>query len=69
MKNTLKKLGEAELEIMQVVWNSGNPIKDLSVVTVQREEICILRLFQKMNTRLERVNIFSKSCIIIQYRI
>ena len=26
MKNTLKKLGEAELEIMQVVWNSGNPV-------------------------------------------
>lgn len=26
MKNTLKKLGEAELEIMQVVWNSENPV-------------------------------------------
>lgn len=26
MKNTLKKLGEAELEIMQVVWDSGTPV-------------------------------------------
>lgn len=26
MKNSLKKLGEAELEIMQVVWNSENPV-------------------------------------------
>ena len=26
MSNTLKKLGEAELEIMQVIWNSGNPV-------------------------------------------
>ena len=26
MGNKLKKLGEAELEIMQVVWNSGNPV-------------------------------------------
>ena len=26
MGNTPKKLGEAELEIMQVVWNSGNPV-------------------------------------------
>ena len=26
MGNTLKKLGEAELEIMQVIWNSGNPV-------------------------------------------
>lgn len=26
MSNILKKLGEAELEIMQVVWNSGNPV-------------------------------------------
>ncbi len=26
MGNTQKKLGEAELEIMQVVWDSGNPV-------------------------------------------
>ncbi len=26
MGNTLKKLGEAELEIMQVVWDSGDPV-------------------------------------------
>ena len=26
MGNMLKKLGEAELEIMQVVWDSGNPV-------------------------------------------
>ena len=26
MGNTQKKLGEAELEIMQVIWNSGNPV-------------------------------------------
>lgn len=26
MSNALKKLGEAELEIMQVIWNSGNPV-------------------------------------------
>ena len=26
MGNALKKLGEAELEIMQVIWNSGNPV-------------------------------------------
>lgn len=26
MGNILKKLGEAELEIMQVIWNSGGPI-------------------------------------------
>ena len=26
MGNTLKKLGEAELEIMQVIWDSENPV-------------------------------------------
>ena len=26
MGNALKKLGEAELEIMQVIWNSENPV-------------------------------------------
>lgn len=26
MGNTSKKLGEAELEIMQVIWNSGKPV-------------------------------------------
>lgn len=26
MSNDLKKLGEAELEIMQVIWNSENPV-------------------------------------------
>ena len=26
MSNALKKLGEAELEIMQVIWNSENPV-------------------------------------------
>lgn len=26
MSNTLKKLGEAELEIMQVIWGSGFPV-------------------------------------------
>ena len=26
MSNALKKLGEAELEIMQVIWKSGNPV-------------------------------------------
>lgn len=26
MEHTLKKLGEAELEIMQVIWDSGNPV-------------------------------------------
>lgn len=26
MSNILKKLGEAELEIMQVIWDSGNPV-------------------------------------------
>lgn len=26
MSNNLKKLGEAELEIMQVIWNSGKPV-------------------------------------------
>ena len=26
MGNTLKKLGDAELEIMQVIWNSENPV-------------------------------------------
>ena len=26
MSNALKKLGEAELEIMQVIWDSGNPV-------------------------------------------
>ena len=26
MGNTVKKLGEAELEIMQVIWDSGNPV-------------------------------------------
>ena len=26
MASTLKKLGEAELEIMQVIWNSENPV-------------------------------------------
>ncbi|MDE7249886.1 MAG: BlaI/MecI/CopY family transcriptional regulator [Lachnospiraceae bacterium] len=26
MSNALKKLGEAELEIMQVIWNSSNPV-------------------------------------------
>ncbi|MDE7436020.1 MAG: BlaI/MecI/CopY family transcriptional regulator [Lachnospiraceae bacterium] len=26
MNNALKKLGEAELEIMQVIWNSENPV-------------------------------------------
>ncbi len=26
MGNMQKKLGEAELEIMQVIWNSGNPV-------------------------------------------
>ncbi len=26
MSSALKKLGEAELEIMQVIWDSGNPV-------------------------------------------
>lgn len=26
MGNTVKKLGEAELEIMQVIWDSGDPV-------------------------------------------
>lgn len=26
MNDALKKLGEAELEIMQAIWNSGNPV-------------------------------------------
>ena len=26
MGNIIKKLGEAELEIMQVIWDSGNPV-------------------------------------------
>lgn len=26
LSNILKKLGEAELEIMQVIWNNGNPV-------------------------------------------
>lgn len=26
MSNALKKLGEAELEIMQIIWNSENPV-------------------------------------------
>lgn len=26
MGNTQKKLGDAELEIMQVIWNSGHPV-------------------------------------------
>lgn len=26
MSNVLKKLGEAELEIMQVIWDSANPV-------------------------------------------
>ena len=98
MRNTLKKLGEAELEIMQVIWNSGNPVTSNYILmelqeqrnwklstlmtslarladkgfissTVPQEEICMLRLFQKMNTKLKQVNIFSKSCIIIRYRI
>ena len=37
MKNTLKKLGEAELEIMQVVWNSGNPVTSNYILSELQE--------------------------------
>ena len=32
MGNARKKLGEAELEIMQVIWNSGNPVTSNSIL-------------------------------------
>ena len=32
MGSARKKLGEAELEIMQVIWNSGNPVTSNSIL-------------------------------------
>ena len=97
MGNIRKKLGEAELEIMQVVWDSERPVtsnyilkelqgrrkwqlstlmtslsrlaRDLSIVIVQPEAICTIRLFQKMSIKLERASTFSKNCTIVPYKI
>ena len=38
MRNTLKKLGEAELEIMQVIWNSGNPVTSNYILMELQEQ-------------------------------
>ena len=80
MGNTLKKLGEAELEIMQVIWDSDSPVtsnyilKELQgrrkwQLSTLMTSFCILRLFRNPNIRPEQANIFSKSYIIIPYGI
>ena len=38
MGNTLKKLGEAELEIMQVIWNSENPVNSNYILKELQEQ-------------------------------
>ena len=37
MGNALKKLGEAELEIMQVIWNSENPVTSNYILSELQE--------------------------------
>ncbi len=37
MGNTLKKLGDAELEIMQVIWNSENPVTSNYILSELQE--------------------------------
>lgn len=38
MGNTLKKLGEAELEIMQVIWDSGDPVTSNYILKELQEQ-------------------------------
>ena len=38
MGNTLKKLGEAELEIMQVIWDSGSPVPSNYILKELQEQ-------------------------------
>ena len=38
MRNTLKKLGEAELEIMQVIWDSGDPVTSNYILKELQEQ-------------------------------
>ena len=37
MKNTVKNLGEAELEIMQVIWNSTSPVTSSYILNELQE--------------------------------
>ncbi len=37
MGNTLKRLGDAELEIMQVIWNSENPVTSNYILSELQE--------------------------------
>lgn len=37
MNNNIKKLGEAELEIMQVIWNSKNPVTSNYILNELKE--------------------------------
>ena len=38
MKNTVKNLGEAELEIMQVIWNSAAPVTSSYILNELQEK-------------------------------
>lgn len=38
MNNIIKKLGEAELEIMQVIWNSKNPVTSNYILNELKEQ-------------------------------
>ena len=38
MANTQKKLGEAELEIMQVIWDSGDPVTSNYILKELQEQ-------------------------------
>lgn len=38
MKNTVKNLGEAELEIMQVIWNSESPVTSTCILNELQEK-------------------------------
>ena len=38
MGNTQKKLGDAELEIMQVIWDSGNPVTSNYILKELQEQ-------------------------------
>ena len=75
MGKNLKKLEEAELEIMEVVWNSGNPVT--SNYTHEPNDLPTdYRYYQRRTNHLankyarEYISyIFSKNCIIIRYRI
>ena len=45
MGNVMKKLGEAELEIMQVIWNSEGPVTSnhiLKELQGSRQRLCQL---------------------------